>query len=33
VVGVAGPNIVGHNKNSPYAFTRAQMGHHDVEPT
>jgi hypothetical protein len=30
-VGVAGPNIVMHDKNSPYAFTAAQMGHHDVQ--
>ena len=29
-IAVAGPNIVGSNKNSPYAFTRAQMGPHDV---
>lgn len=28
VVGVAGPNIVMHDKNSPYAFTRHQLGHH-----
>jgi hypothetical protein len=33
VVAVAGPNIVGHDKNSPHAFTKAQMGHHDVEAT
>jgi hypothetical protein len=31
VVAVAGPNIVGHDKNSPHAFTAAQMGHHDVQ--
>lgn len=32
VVGVAGPNLVGNNRNSPHAFTAAQMGHHDVQP-
>ena len=26
IVGVAGPNIVGHDKHSPHAFTEAQMG-------
>lgn len=30
-VAVAGPNIVGKNKSSPHAFTKEQMGHHDVE--
>ena len=30
-VGVAGPNLVVHDKNSPYAFTAAQMGHHDTQ--
>jgi hypothetical protein len=30
VIGVAGPNLVGKDKNSPHAFTEAQMGHHDV---
>jgi hypothetical protein len=30
VIGVAGPNLVGKDKNSPHAFTSAQMGHHDV---
>ena len=30
-VGVAGPNLVMNDKNSPYAFTAAQMGHHDVQ--
>jgi hypothetical protein len=30
-VGVAGPNVVMYDKNSPYAFTAAQMGHHDVQ--
>jgi hypothetical protein len=29
--GVAGPNLVMHDKNSPYAFTAAQMGHHDTQ--
>jgi hypothetical protein len=29
-VGVAGPNVAMHDKNSPYAFTAAQMGHHDT---
>jgi hypothetical protein len=29
-VGVGGPNLVMRDKNSPYAFTAAQMGHHDV---
>ena len=32
VFAVAGPNIVGRDKNSPHAFTKAQMGHHDVQP-
>lgn len=32
IVGVAGPNIVGKHKDSPYAFTEAQMGHHDLRP-
>ena len=32
VVAVAGPNIVGRDKDSPHAFTAAQMGHHDVQP-
>lgn len=27
-VGVAGPNLVMNDKNSPYAFTRHQLGHH-----
>jgi hypothetical protein len=31
VVAIGGPNILGSNKNSPYAFTKAQMGPHDVE--
>lgn len=30
-VGVAGPNLVMHDKNSPYAFTAAKMGHHDIQ--
>jgi hypothetical protein len=30
-VGVAGPNVVMNAKNSPYAFTAARMGHHDVQ--
>ena len=30
-VGVAGPNVVMRDKNSPYAFTAAQMGHHDTQ--
>ena len=29
-VGVGGPNLVMRDKNSPYAFTAAQMGHHDT---
>jgi hypothetical protein len=33
VVAIGGPNVLGSNKNSPYAFTRAQMGPHDVEAT
>lgn len=32
LVAVAGPNFVGKNRNSPYAFTKHQMGHHDLEP-
>lgn len=28
VAGVAGPNVVMHDKNSPFAFTRHQLGHH-----
>ena len=32
VVAVAGPNIVGRDKDSPHAFTATQMGHHDVQP-
>ena len=32
-VAIGGPNVLGSNKNSPYAFTRAQMGPHDVEAT
>ena len=31
VIGVAGPNVVGKNKNTPYLWTREQMGPHDVE--
>jgi hypothetical protein len=31
-VAIGGPNILGSNKNSPYAFTRHQMGPHEVEP-
>ena len=31
-VGIGGPNIVGRDKDSPHAFTAAQMGHHDVQP-
>ena len=30
VIGVAGPNHFGKDRNSPHAFTAAQMGHHDV---
>lgn len=30
VVAIGGPNIIGSDKNSPYAFTPAQMGPHDV---
>ena len=30
-IAVAGPNIVGSDRNSPHAFTPAQMGPHDVE--
>ena len=32
LVAVAGPNLVGRDRNSPYAFTKEQMGPHDVEP-
>ena len=32
VIGVAGPNVVGKNKNTPYLRTREQTGPHDVEP-
>lgn len=32
-IGVAGPNLVGHNKNSPHAFTKEQMGRYEVEST
>jgi hypothetical protein len=32
LVAVAGPNLVGRDHNSPYAFTKEQMGPHDVEP-
>jgi hypothetical protein len=32
VVAIAGPNVVGSDRNSPQAFTEEQMGHHDVEP-
>jgi hypothetical protein len=31
-VGVAGPNIVGSDKNSPYAFEPRQMGRYDTAP-
>jgi hypothetical protein len=31
VVAIGGPNIIGSDKNSPYAFTRDQMGPHDVQ--
>jgi hypothetical protein len=31
VVAIGGPNIIGSDKNSPYAFTPAQMGPHDVQ--
>ena len=31
MVAVAGPNIVAKDKNSPYAFTKEQRGHHDIE--
>lgn len=31
LVGVAGPNLVAHDKNSPHAFTKAQMGRHDKD--
>jgi hypothetical protein len=33
IIGVAGPNLVGKDKNSPHAFSETQMGHHDVQPT
>ena len=33
LVAVAGPNVVGRDRNSPQAFTKEQMGHHDVVPT
>jgi Protein of unknown function with HXXEE motif len=29
--GVAGPNVVARDKNSPHAFTAAQMGHYDTQ--
>jgi hypothetical protein len=32
IIAVAGPNIVGSDRTSPHAFTKEQMGHHDVEP-
>ena len=32
VIGVAGPNVVGKNKNTPYLRAREQTGPHDVEP-
>jgi hypothetical protein len=32
IIAVAGPNIVGSDRNSPHAFTKEQMGHHDVAP-
>jgi hypothetical protein len=32
VIGVAGPNLVGKDRNNPHAFTQAQMGPHDVRP-
>ena len=32
LVAVAGPNLVGRDRNSPYAFTREQIGPHDAEP-
>jgi hypothetical protein len=28
LVGIVGPNVVLYDKNSPYAFTRHQLGHH-----
>jgi len=28
VIGIAGPILVGRNKNSPHAFSEAQMGPH-----
>lgn len=31
--GVAGPNFLMRDKNSPHAFTAAQMGRHDTEDT
>jgi hypothetical protein len=30
-VGVGAPNLVMRDKNSPYAFTATQMGHHDIQ--
>ena len=32
VIGVAGPNVAGENKNTPYLWAREQTGPHDVEP-
>jgi hypothetical protein len=31
--GLAGPNLLMRDKNSPHAFTAAQMGRHDTEDT
>lgn len=31
-IAVAGPNFVGRNRNSPHAFSEAQMRRHDVTP-
>jgi hypothetical protein len=33
VVAVAGPQPRRPRQEQPHAFTKAQMGHHDVEPT
>jgi hypothetical protein len=32
VIGVAGPDVVGENKNTLYLWTREQMGPHDAGP-
>jgi len=32
-LGVAGPNFLGRDKNSPHAFTAKQMGNYDAIAT